>query len=242
MNNEDNDNVGYGKPPKKTQFKKGQSGNPRGRPKVPKSKPSVREIFAEILDSEIIINEGGRKRSVTTLEAMALSLRNRGIRGSTNAIRLFFLLTKELNLERAVERAKERDPGFDEWIRLFKEVTTLPEGAKIASDEAANADELVYLDESDGDDVGMGDRAGRDRARHHDQPAEAKGDHAASGGDAFAAGGRRDRAHDGGLRDLAEPRSRRSQAQPGPDDDSQGDADETSGLSPDRDPNDGHRS
>ena len=25
--------VGYGRPPKKTQFKKGQSGNPKGRPK-----------------------------------------------------------------------------------------------------------------------------------------------------------------------------------------------------------------
>ena len=30
---DDDDDVGYGKPPKRTQFKKGQSGNSKGRPK-----------------------------------------------------------------------------------------------------------------------------------------------------------------------------------------------------------------
>ena len=29
--------IGYGKPPKHIQFKKGQSGNPKGRPKKPKN-------------------------------------------------------------------------------------------------------------------------------------------------------------------------------------------------------------
>jgi hypothetical protein len=37
MENSDDDQVGYGKPPKRNQFKKGQSGNPSGRPKKPKS-------------------------------------------------------------------------------------------------------------------------------------------------------------------------------------------------------------
>ena len=31
--------VGYGKPPKQTRFAKGQSGNPRGRPRKPKPEP-----------------------------------------------------------------------------------------------------------------------------------------------------------------------------------------------------------
>lgn len=31
--------VGYGRPPEETRFKKGQSGNPRGRPKGSKTRP-----------------------------------------------------------------------------------------------------------------------------------------------------------------------------------------------------------
>lgn len=33
MGKKDDDRVGYKRPPKKNQFKKGQSGNPKGRPK-----------------------------------------------------------------------------------------------------------------------------------------------------------------------------------------------------------------
>lgn len=40
-----NYDVGYGKPPKKTQFTKGQSGNPRGRPKRPET-VSLGELFS----------------------------------------------------------------------------------------------------------------------------------------------------------------------------------------------------
>lgn len=39
----DDDRIGYKKPPKKTQFKKGKSGNPKGRPK--KAKPDFDEYF-----------------------------------------------------------------------------------------------------------------------------------------------------------------------------------------------------
>ena len=41
--------VGYGRPPKASQFKKGKSGNPRGRPK---KDPSIADVISQDLQSE----------------------------------------------------------------------------------------------------------------------------------------------------------------------------------------------
>ena len=60
----DNYEVGYGKPPKDTQFQKGVSGNPRGRPK--KSRDFDHELIRES-ESFMTINENGRPK--TDLEA-----------------------------------------------------------------------------------------------------------------------------------------------------------------------------
>ncbi|WP_233493474.1 DUF5681 domain-containing protein, partial [Ruegeria atlantica] len=58
--------VGYGKPPKATRFKKGQSGNPKGRPKASKN---VGSMLEEVFFRKIPITENGSRREVTMLEA-----------------------------------------------------------------------------------------------------------------------------------------------------------------------------
>lgn len=60
--------VGYRKPPAKSRFKEGVSGNPKGRPK--KVKPSdenaipVIEDAVEILNEMIVITDGSRKKRI----------------------------------------------------------------------------------------------------------------------------------------------------------------------------------
>jgi hypothetical protein len=76
--------VGFGKPPKKTQFSKGKSGNPAGRPRGAKS---IVTIFQEMTQELIHITENGRPRTVSKLEAIVLQLMTKAVSGDMRAIR-----------------------------------------------------------------------------------------------------------------------------------------------------------
>jgi hypothetical protein len=75
--------VGYKRPPRKTRFSPGQSGNPRGRPKG--AKTLVAAIQRE-MDTRIAVNENGRRRMITKREAVAKQLVNKAAGGDHRAI------------------------------------------------------------------------------------------------------------------------------------------------------------
>jgi Family of unknown function (DUF5681) len=81
------DAVGYGKPPRATQFKPGQSGNPRGRPKGRKSETTM---LNELLFQKITIREGGRERRITLFEAMLRRFAEDSLKGNFKAAAFLF--------------------------------------------------------------------------------------------------------------------------------------------------------
>ena len=74
--------VGYGKPPKSGQFKRGKSGNPQGRPKG--SLKLATDLAAE-LSEQITVREDGRTRRVTKQRALIKSLMAKALQGDVRA-------------------------------------------------------------------------------------------------------------------------------------------------------------
>jgi hypothetical protein len=99
--------VGYGRPPKKHQFKPGRSSNPKGRPKGAKNEAT---IFNNILNRRIEIRESGKRRKITVLEAMLLKFTEQALRGNPSDIPARSI--PAAGSERSVGRANEpRRPG-----------------------------------------------------------------------------------------------------------------------------------
>lgn len=103
--------VGYGKPPRHTQFKPGHSGNSRGRPR---GRQNFRTIVQQTLNEKVPIREGERTRKISKGEAIVLRLINSAVQGDTKFIMAFLqmmrvagLIGEEESLTTATEGASE---------------------------------------------------------------------------------------------------------------------------------------
>ena len=83
--------VGYGRPPVAHQFKKGQSGNPSGRPKRAKSEKAV---FLAIANRKVRIGGKYFTQHEVILQAMAL----KAMRGDSKAADTFHKIGKSLGV------------------------------------------------------------------------------------------------------------------------------------------------
>jgi Family of unknown function (DUF5681) len=74
--------VGYGNPPKHWQFKKGTSGNKKGRPKGTKN---LATLFHQEMNRRVIISENGQRRTITKAEAAIKQFVNKAATGDPKA-------------------------------------------------------------------------------------------------------------------------------------------------------------
>ena len=90
----DDESAGYKKPPKAGQFKPGQSGNPKGRPKGSRN---LKTDLNNLMKKRITIREGGKARSTSALEAVLLSLFGSATRGDVRASTTLINTVMKLN-------------------------------------------------------------------------------------------------------------------------------------------------
>jgi hypothetical protein len=76
--------VGFAKPPAQGRFRKGVSGNPKGRPK---GKSNLATVLDRTLHEKVVINENGERKTVTKLEAAVKQMVNKAASGDLAAMR-----------------------------------------------------------------------------------------------------------------------------------------------------------
>jgi hypothetical protein len=99
---DDEDRVGFGRPPRHSRFRKGQSGNPKGRRK---HKPS--SGIARIAERKIAGTENGRTRYVTVEDGVAQRLAQTALDGDVAAAKTFLQLCEQSKRDRAAHRDEE---------------------------------------------------------------------------------------------------------------------------------------
>jgi len=84
-----NNHIGPGRPPKHSQFKKGESGNPKGRPK---GTLNLATVLERTLRESVVINENGERKTITKLEAAVKQLVNKAAKGEMAAFKILSAL------------------------------------------------------------------------------------------------------------------------------------------------------
>ena len=119
---EDEDKVGYGKPPARTRFKKGQSGNPSGKRK---GAGNVRSQLEKFFGTPIAATDSGRRRRLYPDEFMMKKLFNEAAKGNVQAMKLFFSIRQQIGgLDGSL--LKHAQPDFSAAAKLFDELCSKP--------------------------------------------------------------------------------------------------------------------
>ena len=109
-------NVGYGKPPRANQFRKGRSGNPKGRPK---GSLNLATDLASELGEKITVREDGQPRRVSKQRALVKSLMAKALQGDVKATAALLALYARVIVEHPDDQSQSIEADELQIIRRF---------------------------------------------------------------------------------------------------------------------------
>ncbi|WP_397421000.1 DUF5681 domain-containing protein [Phenylobacterium sp.] len=127
--------VGYGRPPRASQFKPGQSGNPAGRPK---NQWTLKDLAGEVLAQEVKIQTADGPSSMALARAILETLARKGLKGDLPSAK--FLLSMLPDGQGLGER-----PMSPEETEAWEEAEFNRMAAELTNEEKALIPEILAM-------------------------------------------------------------------------------------------------
>ena len=114
--------IGYRNPPVATRFKKGQSGNPKGRKKGSRS---IASMVQAALGETVVVNIGGKRKTVSKLEAAFIQQSNKAAAGDPKAVKLMLDIMVGAEARDGVKDGGETVTAEDRRVRNAQLIAAL---------------------------------------------------------------------------------------------------------------------
>jgi Family of unknown function (DUF5681) len=141
----DGDQIGPGQPPKDHQFKKGVSGNPKGRPK---KSPKSHDFLWDELRKPVKFISDGKVKQVPALQIVYRQLQLLAVAGNSQAFKLYSARRDEIIRRKNNYKEEEDQPVVFEWT---EENEKFWQELQKRDRDRAEADDETNDDETDED-------------------------------------------------------------------------------------------
>jgi hypothetical protein len=116
--------VGYGKPPKESQFKKGQSGNPKGRPKKRRITLSeFDQMYMEVAGEMVSVKTSKGLEEISVIKAILKQQAHKAMNGNNRAASIFLAEIKRsaADFERDAQKVMtmKAEQEIERWNKMF---------------------------------------------------------------------------------------------------------------------------
>jgi hypothetical protein len=142
--------VGYGKPPESTQFKRGQSGNPKGRPKGQKN---FKTVVRKLTQEKISITRDGRRISISRQEAAMLKLIEKALKGDARSLIKLLELTAIYNAEDNLASSPDLNEADQDILRRHLQDLDLQQAGTLMTDVSGGGASYQEAEEVDDGEI-----------------------------------------------------------------------------------------